>query len=140
MRARSMLAVLAALASGCAAGAPAAGKGPAAPRFYEMRVYTANPGKMEALHQRFRDHANRLLAKHGMEVVGHWTVESGEGAGTTMVFILAYPSKEAREKAWEAFKADPEWQKAKADSERDGALVGKVVQTFMVPTDYSKLQ
>jgi hypothetical protein len=140
MRARNMLAVVAVLAAGCAARTPAAKTEAGKPRYYEMRTYTANAGKMEALHQRFRDHANRLLAKHGMEVVGHWTVESGEGAGTTMVFILAYPSKEAREKAWEAFKADPEWQKVKADSEKDGALVGKVVQTFMVPTDYSRLQ
>jgi hypothetical protein len=132
-------AIVAVLAAGCAAGAPArnaAGK----PRYFEMRAYTANPGKMEALHQRFRDHANRLLARHGMEVLGHWTVESGEGAGTTLIFILAYPSKEARERAWESFKADPDWQKAKAESEKDGVLVGKVVQTFMVPTDYSRIQ
>ena len=106
-------------------------------RYYEMRQYTANEGKMDALHARFRDHTNRLFTKHGIEMVGYWTVNSGEGAGKTLVFILAYPSKEEHEKRWNAFAQDPEWKKAKDESEKSGALVGKVVNFFMDPTDYS---
>jgi len=142
MRAR-MLAVVAAVLAGtaaCAGGAPQGKSASGKPRYFEMRTYTANPGKMEALHQRFRDHANRLLARHGVQVLGHWTVAKGEGEGTTLIFILAYPGPEAREASWKAFAEDPEWKKAKAESEKDGVLVGKVVQTFMNPTDYSPIQ
>lgn len=109
-------------------------------RFFEMREYFANPGKMDALHKRFKDHTNKLFTKHGMELVGYWVVASGDQAGQKLVFVLAYPSKEGREKSWEAFQKDPEWQKAKAESEKDGPLVAKAVSTFMTPTDYSPIK
>ncbi|HEX7901884.1 MAG TPA: NIPSNAP family protein [Planctomycetota bacterium] len=109
-------------------------------RFFEMREYYANPGKMEALHKRFKDHTNKLFVKHGMELVGYWVVASGDQAGQKLVFVLAYPDKEAREKSWDAFQKDPDWVKAKADSEKDGPLVAKAVQTFMTPTDYSPIK
>lgn len=109
-------------------------------RFFEMREYQANPGKMEALHKRFRDHTNRLFVKHGMELVGYWVAASGDQAGQKLVFVLAYPSKEAREKSWDAFQKDPDWVKAKAESEKDGPLVAKAVSTFMTPADYSPIK
>lgn len=133
------MAVFLAGMTACAGPGPA-GREKGAPRYFELRAYTANEGKMEALHRRFRDHTNRLLARHGVEVLGHWTVVSGEGAGRTLIFLLAYPSPEAREASWKAFLEDPEWKRAKAESEKDGVLVGKVVQTFMIPTDYSPIQ
>lgn len=133
---RRMLAAAVLVAMGATAHAQEAKK----ERFFEMREYVANPGKMEALHKRFRDHTNKLLVKHKMEIVAHWVVASGDQAGQKLVFILAYPSKEEREKAWEAFQKDPDWQKAKADSEKDGPLVAKAVVTFMTPTDYSPVK
>ena len=110
-------------------------------RFFEMRTYHVAPGKLDALHARFRDHTMRLFKKHDIESVAYWTVAADEGAEKdTLVFILAYPSKEARDASWKAFAADPEWAKAKADSEKDGPLVEKVDQTFMTPADYSPLK
>src|SRR5690242_4596541 len=35
-------------------------------RVYEMRVYYAAPGKLDALHARFRDHTMKLFEKHGL--------------------------------------------------------------------------
>lgn len=115
-------------------------QGPAKERFFEMREYTANPGKMDALHKRFKDHTNKLFVKHGMELVGYWVVATGEQAGQKLVFVLAYPSKEAREKSWEEFQKDPDWIKAKAESEKEGPLVAKAVSTYMTPTDYSPIK
>jgi hypothetical protein len=122
-------------------GAQAADNGAAATeRCFEMRTYTAAPGKLEALHARFRDHTNALFVKHGMTLVGYWTPTDGEAANDTLVYILAYPSRAARETAWAEFQKDPEWQKAKADSEVNGALVAKVVTLFLKPTDYSPIK
>jgi hypothetical protein len=110
-------------------------------RYFEMRTYHAAPGKLDALHARFRDHTIPLFKKHDIESVAYWTVASDEGGEKdTLVFILAYPSKEARDASWKAFDADPDWAKAKADSQKDGPLVEKVEQTFMTPTDYSPLK
>jgi len=112
-----------------------------ADRFFEMRTYYTNPGKMAALHARFKDHTTKLFEKHGMTNVGYWSQASGDNSENTMVYILAYPSKEAREKSWKAFVEDPEWKKAKADSEKDGTpLVSKVVSVFMTPTEYSAIK
>jgi hypothetical protein len=109
-------------------------------RFFEMRTYHANPGKMQALHARFRDHTIKLFEKHGMQNIGYWQQASGDNAENTLVYILAYPSEEARKKSWDAFMNDPEWKKAKAESEKDGVLVAKVDSKFMKPTDYSAIK
>ncbi len=132
---------LAALGGLCGAGLYAKEKNvEAKERYFEMRTYIANPGKMAALHARFRDHTNKLFVKHGMELVGYWTPTTGENADHTLVYILAYPDKEARDKSWKAFVDDPDWKKAKAESEKDGVLVQKVIPQFLKPTDYSPIK
>lgn len=127
----------------CLAGLSAVGaraEDKPAERYFEMRTYYAAPGKLEALHSRFRDHTNKLFVKHGMTLIGYWTPTEGPGAANTLVYILAYPSKEAREKSWKDFMADPDWQKAKAESEVNGKLVDKVDSVFLKPTDYSPIK
>jgi len=110
---------------------------------YELRTYHAAAGKLEALHARFRDHTNAIFRKHGMEVIAYWVPidgTTGAAADYTLVYILAYPSLEARKAAWEAFGKDPDWIAAKTESEKDGKLVEKVDSVFLAPTDYSPLK
>jgi hypothetical protein len=109
-------------------------------KVYELRVYHANPGKLEALHARFRDHTCTLFKKHGMEVVGFWTPTEGDVAKNTLYYVLAFPSIEAQKKAWQEFRSDPEWIKVKAESEKEGVLVDKVNGTNLKATDYSPLK
>jgi hypothetical protein len=109
-------------------------------RFFEMRTYTCYPGKLDALNKRFRDHTNRLFEKHGMELIGFWTPVDAPEKENTLVYILAFPSREARDKAFEAFRADPQWQAARDASERTGKIVEKVESKFLNPTDYSKIK
>jgi NIPSNAP len=109
-------------------------------RVFELRTYYVNPGKMAALHARFRDHTCKLFEKHGMTVIGFWSPIDKEKSEEVLVYLLAFPSKEAADEAWKAFRADPDWVKAKAASEKDGPLVKKVDSVFLTPTDYSKLK
>jgi hypothetical protein len=110
-------------------------------RFFEMRTYYAAPGKLEALHARFRDHTNKLFQKHGMTLIGYWVpTDKEKGADNTLVYILAYPSREAREKSWQAFVNDPEWKTARAASEVNGKLVDKVEAVYLNATDYSPIK
>jgi hypothetical protein len=109
-------------------------------RVFEMRIYYANPGKMEALHARFRNHTNKLFVKHGMTLIGYWSPTDPKQAEEKLIYILAYPSKEAAEKSWKAFREDPAWIKAKGESEKNGVLVKKVDSVFMNPTDYSPIK
>ena len=125
------------LVSVCSAAMVRAEDKPGENRIFEMRTYTAAPGKLEALHARFRDHTNKLFTKHGMTMIGYWTPSEGDKKDNTLIYILAYPNKEAATKAWAAFRADPDWIKAKDASEVNGKLVDKVESVFMNPTDYS---
>lgn len=108
-------------------------------RIFEMRIYTANDGKLDALHARFRNHTNQIFVRHGMSLIGYWTPNQGPEKENTLIYILAYPSMEAREKAWAAFRDDPDWNKARAESEKDGRLVKNVESKFMLATDYSPI-
>src|SRR5688500_7050016 len=119
----------------------AAAKDAAKERFFEMRTYYASEGKLDALHARFRDHTDKLFEKHGMELVGYWTPADEPGSKNTLVYILAYPDRASREKSWQAFVNDPDWKKAKAESEKDGTpLAAKVESVFLKPTDYSPIK
>ena len=107
-------------------------------KVYELRTYKAAPGKLDALNKRFRDHTLGFFKKHGMEVVGFWTpTDEKDGKADTLIYLLAFTSREAADKSWKEFRADPGWQKAKAESEKDGPLTSKVDYVFLTPTDYS---
>ena len=106
-------------------------------RCFEMRVYYAAPGKLDALHARFRDHTCKLFEKHGMTNLGYFVpLDNPE---SKLIYFLAYPNREARDKSWKAFMADPDWQKAYKASEVDGKLVAKVEAPLLSATDYSPL-
>jgi hypothetical protein len=110
-------------------------------RCFEIRTYIAAPGKLEELHARFRNHTMKLFKKHGMEVVGFWGPSDKEkGSENTLVYVMAFPSREARDKAWQAFRADPEWQKARDESEKNGRLTEKVDSVILMATDYSPIK
>jgi len=104
-------------------------------RFFEMRTYHALPGKLGELNARFRDHTLKLFEAHGITSLGYWIPV--ENTNNVLIYLLAYPSREAREKSWKEFMADPEWQSAQKASEANGKLVGKVDSIYLAPTDFS---
>ena len=110
-------------------------------RVYELRTYTCNEGKLEALKTRFRDHTITIFNRHGMESIGYWIPQDGEKSKTTLIYILAHPSREAAAKNWKEFAADPEWKKVAAESEVNGKILAKPPESmFMDPADFSKLK
>lgn len=121
-------------------GSQTNGKEPVKQRFFELRRYTTAEGKLGDLHKRFRDHTNKLFVEHGMQLVGYWTPADGDGAKNTLVYILAYPSRNARDAAWKGFRNDPAWKKAFGASRKNGPIVTKVVSEFLAPTDYSPIK
>ena len=107
-------------------------------RVFEIRTYYANEGKLDALLARFRDHTVALFEKHGMTNVGYWV--PADNKENKLVYILAFPSREARDQAFKAFSADPDWQKAYKESTKDGRLAKKIVNDFLAGTDFSKIK
>lgn len=124
---------------------PEAGTGALPPaadhRVFELRTYHTNEGKLDDLNKRFREHTCDLLKKHGAELIGFWTpTDDKDGKGSTLVYMLAFPSREAAKKTWEEFGKDPEWQRVFKESHKNGVLVKKVDSVFLEPTDYSNIK
>jgi hypothetical protein len=130
---------LAALGLAAAVLTPAA-SAEEAQRIFELRTYTAAPGKLEALQARFRDHTLALFEKHGMTNVGYWVPSDPPGSENTLIYLLAHESREAAARSWEAFRNDPAWTAARDASEVDGRLIISLESVYLEPTDFSALR
>ncbi|MGV3559094.1 NIPSNAP family protein [Larkinella arboricola] len=110
-------------------------------RVFELRTYSAAPGKLNDLIARFKNHTINLFKKHGMTNIGYWlTTQPDETGQSKLVYILSHPSEAEGKKHFDEFRTDPKWVKAKAESEKNGPLTTKVESVYMKPTDYSPIQ
>ncbi len=112
-------------------------------RVFELRTYTAAPGKLDALNARFRDHTVKLFEKHGMKNVAYWNLVKGEeGSDSNLTYIISHKSEEDAKASFKAFGNDQAWKDARAASEANGALTvrGGVQSLFMKATDYSPIR
>lgn len=103
---------------------------------YELRTYTCLPGKLPAVLQRFETATLALFAKHGFRPGPLLTVAVGED-NLQIKYILEWQSHAEREQAWTAFRGDPDWHKALAESEKDGPLVAKISNELLAAVPFS---
>ena len=108
--------------------------------FYELRIYSAQPGKRDALAERFAKRTAAVYAKHGITNVGYWIpqqsdAELGISAENTFIYIRGYPSKEERDKRLTAAHDDQEFLDVvtKAEKNPQTKLVLKAHNIDMVP-------
>jgi len=108
--------------------------------FYELRIYTAQPGKRDALAARFASRTAAVYAKHGITNVGYWIPqqsdpELGISAENTFIYMRGYPSKEERDKRLTAAHDDQEFKDVvtKAEQNPQTKLVLKAHNIDMLP-------
>ncbi len=106
---------------------------------YEYRVYETMPGKMPALHAQFKNHLLKLFERHGIKGIGYWTASVGDYTDR-LTYIVEWEDANTRDRAWEAFRNDPDWARAREESEGDGPIVKRIFTKMLTPTDYSPLQ
>jgi hypothetical protein len=106
---------------------------------YELREYRAMPGRMGDLLNRFDTVTLKLFEKHGIRQVGFWTTEVGE-SNHNLFYMLAWDSMADREAKWVAFASDPDWIKARAESEKNGPLLETISNQFLKPTRFSAIR
>jgi hypothetical protein len=105
---------------------------------YELRTYTTNDGKLDALNARFRDHTVGLFKKHEIESVGYWVPTDGDESKNTLIYVIKHKSRDAATASWKAFLADSAWKKVAAESQKDGRILAKRPESvYMDITDYS---
>ena len=122
---------------------PATAERSGGPHVFELRTYTTNDGKLEALDARFRGHTIALFARQGMTSLFYWhPTDAGKGAGRTLIYLLAHANPDAAAKSWAAFRADPEWIKVRDESEQGGKLLvpDGAKSVMLAPTDFSGLK
>lgn len=106
---------------------------------YELRIYHSTPGRLAALNKRFETITLKFWEKHGIRQVGFWTTLIGS-SNNDLYYLLEWESLADREKKWNAFQADADWVKARAETEKDGPLTTHITNLMLTPTNYSRLK
>ncbi len=103
---------------------------------HQLRIYEIFEHHKEAFHNRFRDHASRIMRSYGFNILETWETKlSGQ---TEFVYLLAWPDEQTMRSAWDRFKADEEWKQIKKSTNaRYGDLVGEIQDRTLIPTGYS---
>ena len=106
---------------------------------YELRVYRCVPGRLPDLSRRFETVTLKIWDKHGIRPVGFWTTLIGE-SNQDLYYLLEWKDLAERERVWGGFMSDPEWLKARAESEKNGPIVAQISNTILAPTAFSKMK
>jgi NIPSNAP len=108
----------------------------AAPPVHQLRIYEIFDHNKQAFHDRFRDHAMRIMKKYDFNIVAMW--EAKNGARTEFVYLLEWPDEATMKDRWAKFMADQEWSAIKKETAaRYGQLVGEIQDRTLKLTDYS---
>lgn len=115
-----------------------AGAAPAAdtPPLYQLRIYQLNEPSKARFHARFRDHALRIMKRHGFDVAATW--EATHDGKPEFVYLLRWRDEAAAKAGWTAFRADEEWSRIKRETvSPEAPIMGDIEERTMVLTDYS---
>ena len=110
------------------------------PGVFEERIYRGVSTRgFAAVNRRFNDHTVRIFARHGIVPVGFWRVEVGADQ-PSLYYLVRFDNLGEYDPKWGAFRADPEWQKVRAESERDGNILRRISSTILTPTAFSPMR
>ena len=57
----------------------------------QLRIYEIFDGNKAAFHARFRDHAQRIMKRHGFDIISIWETRRGER--TEFAYLLQWPDE-----------------------------------------------
>ena len=55
----------------------------------------------------------------------YWVLTDEPLKENTLIYVISHESREAADKNWKEFQADPDWIKARDESEADGKILAK---------------
>jgi hypothetical protein len=103
---------------------------------YQLRTYEVSSNKKDAFHNRFKNHALRIMKKYDFNVVAIW--ESSSIVNFEFIYILKWPNIETMEKQWKLFLADEEWINIKKNMDNEiGEPVLRVTNRVLDSIEYS---
>lgn len=106
---------------------------------HQLRIYSVPAENRQVFHERFRDHAHRIMKKYNFTIVAIW--ESVTANRVEFVYLLEWKDVKTMEDAWKGFMADQEWKDIKAQtSKAHGTFVNSIEDRTLILTDYSPKQ
>jgi signal transduction histidine kinase len=103
---------------------------------HQLRIYEIFEHNKSSFHDRFRDHAARIMKNYGFDILAMW--EAQTEVRSEFVYLLQWPDEAAMQGAWEQFMADEEWKEIKRVTRAQyGDLVGEIESRVLVQTNYS---
>ena len=107
---------------------PAAGDPAKPPRVYELRTYhSPTERQLQALHERFAGPEIQIFHRSGIHPVLYSSTYIGPDQ-PNLTYLTPFDDLAAREKAWAAFGADPEWVKVRTESIARSGQISSVIQ------------
>jgi len=103
---------------------------------YQLRIYEVSPDKREIVHNRFRNHALRIMKRYGFELIA--LGESTSVVNFEFVYLVRWPDAATMDRQGKAFLADEEWIGIKKQTvQESGEPVIRVTSRLLDAVDYS---
>jgi len=114
---------------------------PKTPRYFELRIYhSPTLRQLALLHERFAGPEIQIFHRSGVHPILYADTLIGPDL-PNLTYLIPFASQADREKAWDAFGADPEWVKVRAESvARGGQIVNYNNISLWRATAYSPIQ
>ena len=114
---------------------------PKSPRYFELRIYhSPTQRQLRLVHERFAGPEIKIFHRSGVHPLFYADTFIGRDL-PNITYMIPFATLADREKAWDAFGADPEWVKARADSvAKGGQIVNYNDLSLFRATAYSPIQ
>jgi hypothetical protein len=119
----------------------AAAPGDPTHKVFELRIYEAPTRRqLEYLHERFAGGEIDLFHKSGIHPLLYADTIIGPNK-PNMAYLIPFESEAHREKAWSAFRENPDWQRLRDESiRRGGEIVRNITNMLLVPASFSMVR
>jgi hypothetical protein len=110
-------------------------------RVFELRVYHSPTWRqLAALHERFSGPEIKIFHRVGVNPILYSSTLAGPNM-PNLTYLIPFENLAAREKAWDAFGADPEWIKVRKESiDRSGQISSCSQISLYRATPYSPIR
>jgi len=111
------------------------------PRIFELRTYHSPTWRqLRALHERFAGPEIKIFHRVGVNPILYSSTLVGPNM-PNLTYVIPFENLAAREKAWDAFGADPEWIKVRKESIDKHGQISSVSQVSLYrSTPYSPIR
>jgi heme-degrading monooxygenase HmoA len=65
---------------------------------HQLRIYEIFEHNKAAFHARFRDHAARIMIRHGFQIMAMWEARTEQR--TEFIYLLRWPDEQTKTDAW----------------------------------------